>query len=257
MNLLAVGDVVSSLGCEKLRKHLPMLKKQYKIDVTVVNGENSADGNGITPLSAESIINSGADVITGGNHSFRRREIYEFYEKTPYVLRPGNYPEGAPGSGYFMVDKGGFSVAVISLEGTVYMPPLDCPFKTADRLIKKAKDDGCDFIFVDFHAEATSEKKALAYYLDGRVTAVVGTHTHIQTADCQLLPKGTAYITDLGMTGPENSVLGVKPELAIASLKDKLPVRFETASGECIMNCCIITADKKTGLATDISAYTL
>jgi metallophosphoesterase (TIGR00282 family) len=252
-----IGDVVGSAGCEKLRKHLPELKRKYQIDLTVVNGENSADGNGILPVSADHIFQSGADVITGGNHSFRRREIYDRYEKDEFLLRPANYPDSAPGSGLCIVDKGRFQAGVISLMGEVYLQSTRCPFTLADDLIKKAKDMGCKVILVDIHAEATGEKKALGYYLDGKVTAVVGTHTHVQTADARLLPRSTAYITDVGMCGPFESVLGVKPELSIALMKDKLPVRFETASGDCQMDGVVIRVNPKNGLAEDIFAFSI
>ncbi len=253
MKILVIGDVVGKNGCEFLRKKLPSLKKQYNADITVVNGENSAEGNGITPFSADHIFASGADVITGGNHTFRRREIYESLDENPFLLRPANFPSTAYGGGMCIVDKGSFKVAVISIMGQVYMNPiLDSPFKEAERLVEKAKDDNCKIIIVDFHAEATGEKKSMGYFLDGKVTAFCGTHTHIQTADAQILPGGTAYITDLGMTGPENSVLGVKSELTLEMMKDKLPVRFFTADGSSILCGCVVTADRSTGLATAI-----
>lgn len=257
MNLLMIGDVVGSAGCEKLRRHLPELKRKFDIALTVVNGENSADGNGITPVSADHIFGSGADVITGGNHSFRRREIYDRYEKDAFLLRPANYPDSAPGSGLCVVDKGRFHAGVISLMGEVYLQATRCPFGLADELVAEAKDAGCKIIFVDIHAEATSEKKALAYYLDGKVTAVVGTHTHVQTADARLLPKKTAYISDVGMCGPYESVLGIKPALSIALMKDKLPVRFEVAQGPCQLDGVVIQVDDSTGLAVGIEAFSL
>ncbi len=257
MNILMIGDVVGSAGCEKLRACLPRLKKQYDAQLTVVNGENSADGNGITPFSAEHIFHSGADVITGGNHSFRRREVYGEYESNAYLLRPANYPDSAPGNGLCIVDKGRFLVGVISLMGQVYLPATRCPFELADRLVEQAKKEGCKIILVDIHAEATSEKKGLAYYLDGRVTAVLGTHTHVQTADARLMPKATAYISDVGMCGPYESVLGVRPEQSIALLKQKLPVRFETAQGECQLDGVVIEADPATGLARSIQSFSL
>ncbi len=257
MNILMIGDVVGSSGCEKLRKHLPELKQKYQADITIVNGENSADGNGILPVSAQHIFHSGADVITGGNHSFRRREIYDLYETNEFLLRPANYPSTAPGSGLCLLDKGRFQVGVISLMGQVYLPATSCPFALADELIAQAKNAGCKVIVVDIHAEATSEKKALAYYLDGKVTAVLGTHTHVQTADARLMPKGTAYISDVGMCGPYESVLGVCPEQSIALLKDKLPVRFSAAEGECQLDGVAIQADAATGLAQHIEAFSV
>lgn len=257
MRILMIGDVVGSSGCEKLRQCLPNLKQTYQPDLVVVNGENSADGNGVLPVSAQHIFDSGADVITGGNHSFRRREIYEEYETNGFLLRPANYPETAPGTGLCIVDKGRFQFGVISLMGQVYLTPTRCPFELADRLIEKAKAAGCKGILVDIHAEATSEKKALAYYLDGKVTAVVGTHTHVQTADARLLPKKTAYITDVGMCGPFESVLGIRPEQSIALIKDCLPVRFTVAEGPCQLDGVVIDADNATGLAQTITAFSV
>lgn len=253
MRILMIGDVVGKSGCELLRNKLSAVKKYYGADITVVNGENSAEGNGMTPVSADHIFASGADVVTGGNHTFRRREIYRYLDENPFVLRPANYPEAAPGKGMCIVDRGAFRVAVISIMGQVYMNPvLDSPFREAERLVKRATEESCKFIIVDFHAEATGEKKSLACFLDGKITALCGTHTHVQTADEKVLPGGTAYITDLGMSGPENSVLGVKPELTIAMMKDKLPTRFETAGGDSVMNGCIITASRESGLAEKI-----
>ncbi len=257
MNILMIGDVVGSAGCQKLRKHLPELKRVYQSDVTVVNGENSADGNGITPDSACHIFDSGADVITGGNHSFRRREIYVEYERNEYLLRPANYPDAAPGSGLCIVDKGRYQIGVINLMGQVYLQATRCPFELADRLVGKARDNGCKVIVVDIHAEATSEKKALAYYLDGKVTAVLGTHTHVQTADARLMPKGTAYISDVGMCGPYESVLGVCPEQSIALLKEKLPVRFSAADGPCQLDGVSVSVEPTTGCATAIETFSL
>ncbi|MEG1887666.1 MAG: TIGR00282 family metallophosphoesterase [Oscillospiraceae bacterium] len=252
MNILCIGDVCGHIGCEYLRRHLPKLKKENCIDLVVANGENSADGNGLLPNSAEHLFMSGVDIITGGNHIFKRREVYSLLDENEFILRPGNFPASANGRGIAYLDLGYLTVAVINLLGVVYMEPLECPFKTADMLIAEAKDHGARIIVVDFHAEATGEKKALGYYLDGRVSAVVGTHTHVQTADEQILPAGTAYITDIGMTGPINSVLGIIPQLAISKQVDKMPVRFALAEGECMMSGCIIEIDKTTGMAQSI-----
>ena len=250
MNILCVGDVVGTAGCRHLEKVLPAVKRQYAVDVCIVNGENSADGNGMTAVSAESLFNSGADAITGGIHIFRRPELYEELEKENGVLRPANYPKTAPGNGVYVIDKGRFRVAVINLMGVVYMEPLACPFETLDDVLADSELPVCKI--VDFHAEATAEKKALAYYADGRVSAVVGTHTHTPTADEQILPNGTGFITDIGMTGPLNSVLGVRPEQSIAKMKDKLPVRFSVADGPCTMQAVLLTVDNRTGKTTAI-----
>jgi hypothetical protein len=250
MNIIAIGDVVGSAGCDFLRKHLPMLKKTYNIDLCIVNGENSADGNGITPGSAMHIMTSGADVITTGNHVFRRREIYDFIDENPHVLRPANYPTSAPGHGYYIIDTGRTQVCVVNLMGTVYMDSLDNPFLAIDSILGEV---GKAIVIVDFHAEATSEKRALGYYLDGRVAAVFGTHTHVQTADEQILPHGTGYMTDIGMTGPSNSVLGVDPALVIQKFVTKMPVRFTSAPGECSINGVILDIDDKTHFTKSIT----
>lgn len=211
-NLLFIGDVVGKAGCDFLADKLRKIKKQYDIDITVVNGENSAQGNGITKFSADLIMNAGADIITTGNHAFKRREAYEIYDND-FILRPANYPpEGCPGKGVCTIDMGAFSAVVINLSGTVYLDPLDNPFKIIDGLLENIKTPN---IFVDFHAEATSEKKAMGYYLAGKVSGVFGTHTHVQTSDECILSDHTAYITDAGMTGPENSVLGVEIKPAV------------------------------------------
>lgn len=244
MNILAVGDVVGSSGCEVLRKRLPSLKKFYGIDFCIVNGENSADGNGITPGSATHIFSSGADVITTGNHVFRRKEIYDYLNETPQIIRPANYPTSVPGVGYCTVDMGKTSVCVINLMGTVFMDALSNPFAAIDDILKKIDSP---VIIVDFHAEATSEKRAMGYYLDGRVAAVYGTHTHVQTADAQILPNGTGYMTDIGMTGPSKSVLGVDPKLAIRRFVTKMPVRFKNASGSSSLCGVILCINDKNG----------
>ncbi|MDD3693167.1 MAG: TIGR00282 family metallophosphoesterase [Oscillospiraceae bacterium] len=245
MNILCVGDVVGSAGCKLLRQELHKYKQHYAVDICIVNGENAADGNGLTPAAVEHLITSGADVITGGNHTFRRRELYDILETSGTVLRPANYPKTAPGSGLFMIDKGRYQVAVINLSGVVYMEPLACPFETLDSLLKEAGNP--KFCVLDFHAEATAEKKALAFYADGRVSAIFGTHTHIQTADEQILPNGTGYITDAGMTGPIESVLGIRPEHAIKKMHNKLPVRFGVAGGPCSINAVLFKISEETG----------
>lgn len=250
MNILCVGDVVGSAGCRHLEQVLPAIKRQYAVDVCIVNGENSADGNGILPSSAKALFQFGADVVTTGNHVFRRREIYDMLDEKNGILRPANFPRTAPGCGVFVVDKGRYQVAVINLMGQVYMDALACPFETLDALLADPSLPRCRI--VDFHAEATAEKKALAYYADGRVTAVVGTHTHVQTADEQILPNGTGFISDIGMTGPKHSVLGIRPELAIEKMRGKLPVRFAVADGACCMDAVLLSVDTSTGKTTAI-----
>lgn len=252
MKILCIGDVVGNIGCRDLQSKLPAIKKQYNIDFTIANGENSAQGNGIVPESARQLLCAGVNVITGGNHTMRRKAIYGSLDENPFLLRPENCLQGDFGTGLCVVDMGYTSVAVINLLGVAFMQSADCPFKTADRLIEKAKDADAKIIIVDFHAEATSEKRALGYYLDGRVTAVVGTHTHVQTADEQILPNGTAYITDLGMTGPTDSVLGVKKEIIISRMKDNSQLAFETAEGASTVNGCVIEVDRSGKKVIDI-----
>lgn len=256
MKILCIGDVCGSAGCAAFEDTALSLKRELCADLIIVNGENSADGNGILPHSANRLFNGGADVITGGNHTLRRYEIHPELEENFRLLRPHNFPSNAPGGGYALIDCGRTSVAVINLLGTVYMESNSCPFCCADELIARAKADNAKIIIVDFHAEATSEKRAMGFYLDGRVSAVFGTHTHVLTADEQLLPNGTAYITDIGMTGPVQSVLGVKYEASLARIKDKMPARFIIAEGECYINGILLEIDDKTGKAISIKRIT-
>ncbi|MBQ4332727.1 MAG: TIGR00282 family metallophosphoesterase [Clostridia bacterium] len=245
MNILCIGDVVGGIGCRHLQQVLPRVKRELAVDVCIVNGENSADGNGITPVSAGHLFDAGADVITGGNHTFRRHEFYDLLEENECLLRPANLPAGTPGRGMTVVDRGRYQVTVINLQGTVYMEALASPFDTLDALLAEAGNP--KFCVVDFHAEATAEKRALAAYVDGRISALFGTHTHVATADEQILPGGTGFITDVGMTGPVQSCLGVRTELAVQKMRTKLPVRFATAEGACAMDGVLFTLDDKTG----------
>jgi len=249
MRLLAVGDVCSICGCEEIRKRLPSFKRDNNIDVVIINGENSAEGNGITPYSADYLFACGADIITGGNHSLRRKEIYSVLDSNEFLLRPHNLPDVQYGSGYCCADFGSFSLAVINLSGTIYLERVGAsnPFTAVDELLQQAENDGAKVIIVDFHAEATSEKRAMGFYLNGKATAVFGTHTHVQTADEQILSLGTGYITDLGMTGPKDSVLGVKKEIIINRLKSNDLSKFVFADGECMLNGCIFDIDIKSG----------
>ena len=254
MKVLAVGDVCAPDGSAYALKMIPLIKREENIDLVILNGENSAAGNGITPDSADMLFAAGADVITGGNHTLRRKEFYNTLDSNPFVLRPHNLKDTDVGSGYCLLDMGKFLVAVINISGQIYLERVnaDNPFKCVDLLVERARADGAKYIFVDFHAEATSEKRAMGFYLDGRVSAVFGTHTHVQTADAQVLPKGTGYITDLGMTGVINSVLGVKNNIIINRLKENDMSRFEQASGECMINGCIFDVDEKTGLTKSV-----
>lgn len=245
MNILAIGDVVGSVGCKFLREKLPAIKKLKKIDLTIANGENSADGNGITPSSADFLMKSGVDIITTGNHTFRRRECYPLFDSSDSLIRPANFPDGTtPGKGFTVYDFGYTQVTVINLMGCMYLESLNDPYITIDKILKEVNTK---IIILDFHAEATAEKIALGYYLDGKISAMFGTHTHVQTADERIFQNGMGFITDVGMTGPIESVLGVKPELAIRKFKEKMPVRFDLASGNCKMDCIIFDIDEKTG----------
>ncbi len=250
MRILCVGDVVGKVGCNHLRKVLPKIKKQYEVDVCIVNGENSADGNGMHPASINSILDSGADMITGGNHSFRRKEVCEELDTNPFVLRPLNFPDSCPGVGVGTVDRGRFQVTVISVLGQAYMEPLGSPFSLVDKALKEAGNP--KFCIVDIHAEASSEKKCLGYYLDGRVSAVFGTHTHVQTADEQILPKGTGFITDVGMTGPKESVLGIRPLEPIEKFRTGMPVKFVVEDVPCQMDAVLFTLDDQTGKTVSV-----
>lgn len=242
--LLFIGDVVGNAGCEFLCRKLGSVKKLYGIDLTVVNAENSAQGNGITQHSADMVISAGADIITTGNHAFRRKESLDIYNKD-YILRPANYPAGGcVGKGVCTVDMGAYSVCIVNLSGTVYLDPLDNPFTVIDSILEEVETPN---IFVDFHAEATSEKKAMGYHLAGRVSGVFGTHTHVQTADECILDGHTAYITDAGMTGPENSVLGVEIRPAVDRLRFRMPARFKEAGGDCFMCGIVAEFDEKCG----------
>lgn len=247
-NLLFVGDVVGESGCGFLAEKLYSIKREYSVDITVVNGENSAKGNGITHYSAELLLKSGADVITTGNHCFRQRESLELYRRSD-ILRPANYPAGAVGSGVTVLDMGAYSVAVVNLLGTLYLEALDNPFAAADRIIAEIETPN---IFLDFHAEATSEKKCMGHYLTGRCTAVLGTHTHVQTADEIILGGHTAYITDVGMTGPELSVLGVETAAAIEKQVTHMPVRFNVSDEKPFINAVVVSFDEHLGKSEGI-----
>ena len=247
MRLFAIGDVVGSVGCRFLRAKLPAFKRVKGVDVVIANGENSADGNGITASSVRYLLDSGVDLLTGGNHSFRRKESYDLYDECEQLLRPANFPSGAPGRGFAVLDLGRLQIGVLNLMGTVYLDALDNPFDTADRLLQGAPK----ITVVDFHAEATGEKRSMGYHLAGKVSALWGTHTHVQTSDDCILPGGTGYITDLGMTGTVESVLGVKPALTIRMMRSKLPVRFELVQdGPMKLDGCLFDIDETTGRCT-------
>src|SRR3989442_14114200 len=230
MNVLMVGDVFGEPGRAALAKHLPRLREEQSIDFCVVNFENAAAGFGVTPAMAKQFLEQGADVLTSGNHIWDKKEIVEFITRDNLLLRPANFPAGTPGVGHVTLKSGPHRVAVVNLMGRVFMTPIDCPFRKADEILPELRKE-TPIILVDMHCEATSESLAMGWYLDGRVSAVVGTHRHVQTADERVLPGGTAYITDLGMTGPTDGVIGVDREIILRRFLTPMPMRFEPPQG--------------------------
>lgn len=250
MKILVAGDVVGRPGRKILRSYLEKYKNDY--DFIIVNGENSAAGFGMTEKIAVEFLSWGVDMITGGNHTWDKKEFYSFLRQSKNVIRPCNYPKGVPGLGYSILQsKNGKKVAVLSLQGRVFMPITDCPFQVAEEVLQEIEKE-TNLIVVDFHAEASSEKIALGWFLDGRVSAVYGTHTHIQTADEKILPKGTAYITDVGMTGSENGVIGIETEAIIQKFLLGLPQRFEIAEGNEVLHGIVLEIEEETGKARKI-----
>lgn len=251
MRLLFIGDVNGRVGRRMVAAHLRALIEEHGADVCVVNGENAAGGFGINNDHADAFLDAGADVITSGNHIWNRKETAGFILREPRLLRPANYPPRTPGRGVFILETKEGRVGVVNLMGRVFMPPIECPFREADEILRKMGAD-TKMIMVDFHAEATSEKVAMGWHLDGRVSAVLGTHTHIQTADERVLPKGTAFMTDVGMTGPRNSVIGMKPELVLDKFLSGIPRRLEVAGGEGQLNGALVEIAPDTGRALSI-----
>ena len=257
MKVLFIGDIFGEPGRRALARAVPRLVAQRQIDIVIGNGENAAGGFGITPELADELFDLGLAVITTGNHAWDKKEILDYFPREPRLLRPANYPSGAPGSGSVVVESaGGEQLGVLQLMGRAYMPTLDCPFQLAKKELAALKKRTAAVI-VDMHAEATSEKMAMGHYLDGEVVAVVGTHTHVQTADDQILPKGTAYMTDIGMTGPLHSVIGVKKELAIEKFLTGMPRRFEVASGPSVFCAVLLELDARLGKALSIERIRL
>lgn len=243
MNILVVGDVVGKPGRRIINEVLSDIQRQHNIEFTIVNAENAAGGRGLTKDVMTELLNSNIDVLTMGNHVWDNKDIFNFVDTEHRLIRPANYPDYCPGQGYHIYKAGfNFNVAVINLSGRVFLQPLDCPFRKLDEILSSIKNHA-DIVIVDFHAEATSEKLAMGYYADGRVSALLGTHTHIQTADERILPNGTAYITDLGMTGPVDSILGMEKEAVIEKFITQRPVRFEVASGMAQMQGVILEID--------------
>lgn len=249
MKVLCIGDIMGEPGRRAAARVVPRLIAQRQLDAVIANGENVAGGFGITPELAEELFEIGVSVITTGNHAWDKKEAVGYYSREPRLLRPANYPPGVPGNGSAVIETaGGERLGILQVMGRVYMPTIDCPFQTAKRVVSRLKQE-TSAIIVDMHAEATSEKMAMGHFLDGEVVAVVGTHTHVQTADEQILPKGTAYITDIGMTGPLHSVIGVKKELAIEKFLTGMPRRFEVASGPSVFCAVLLELDPRLGKA--------
>ena len=256
MNILFIGDIYGHSGRALVADHLADIRTAQSIDLVIANAENSAGGFGVTPRTADELFALGIDVLTGGNHSFDKREIYEYMPLHPRLIRPANYPPGCPGAGVVVLEtRTGIQCAVLNLQGRTYMANIDCPFRKADELL--AELDGIWVRFVDFHAEVTSEKVAMGWHLDGRVSAVIGTHTHIPTADTRVLPGGTAYQTDAGMTGPYNSVIGSEVQTVVRRFITALPLRLEPAKGMVELHSVIVDVDESTGKARSIRRHTV
>ncbi len=256
MKILLVGDVCGRPGRAAFARYTPKLRQEQGIDIVVVNGENSAGGKGISRKSLDALYHAGADIITSGNHVWDNKEILGFIDSEPFLVRPANYPEGAPGKGWCIYPFRAKNIGVVNLSGRAFMPDMDCPFQKIEDILHEIQKQ-CDVIILDFHAETTSEKMAMGWYLDGRVDVVVGTHTHIQTADARILPQGTAYITDLGMTGPWNSVLGVKKECILQKFTTCRPVRFDLADGPNVYSGVLVEINDTTNKVISIDRLLL
>ena len=251
MNILAIGDIVGEIGVKKIVKELPKLKEKYDIDFCIINGENSAGGMGITKKIFDSLINAGADVITMGNHTWGKKDIFSFIDDKR-IVRPANYTKGLPGNDYSIVNKNNKRIAVVNLIGRTSMGILsENPFIVANDIYNKLKNQA-DIFILDFHAEATAEKIAMGYYMDGKYTIVYGTHTHVQTADEQILEKGTAYITDIGMTGPKKSVIGMDVGVSFKRFVTSLPERYKLADSEAMINGCVFKINDETNRTEEI-----
>lgn len=247
IRLFFIGDIVGSSGRKALKALLPDLKKELQPTIIIANSENAAHGFGLTTSTANEIFESGVDVLTGGNHTWDKKEVISLMKERPHqIVRPANYPADCPGTGSIVVAVGDKKLGIINLMGRVFMDPLDCPFRAFDREYEKIKSE-CDMIFVDLHAETTSEKSAMGYYIDGRASALVGTHTHVQTADERILNSGTGFLTDAGMTGPYDSVIGMKKEVIIQRFLAKMPVRMEVADGPAMLQGVVFELDASNG----------
>jgi len=252
MNIMMIGDICGQPGRRTAAYFIPILKEQYNLNLVIANGENSAGGVGITANVLKELLEMGIDSITTGNHVWDKKEVFDFIDtEDDYLIRPANYPPGTPGKGYHILTIQNHKVAIVNLLGRVFMPPIDCPFRAADQILSEIKNK-CEVIIIDFHAEATSEKLALGYYLDGQVTCVAGTHTHIQTADERIFPHGTAYISDIGMVGSWNSILGVDKEPVIKKFLTGLPAKFNVAADTEAIFCAIIIKIDSANKITEI-----
>ena len=257
MQILFIGDIVGRPGRRVVRELLPGVVKEHGVELVIANAENAAAGFGITRDTVDELLECGIHLFTTGNHVWDKREVLGFIDEYPTLLRPANYPEGCPGIGHTVVKTAaGTPVAVVNLAGRVFMHPSDCPFRTAQALVEKIRRE-TPIILVDIHAEATSEKQALGWFLDGKVSAVLGTHTHVQTADEVVLPGGTAYLSDAGMTGPHNSIIGIEKEMIIDRFLTGMPCRFEVARGDVRLQGAVVSVDPQTGKAHSIKRVNL
>ncbi len=255
MKLLFIGDVVGKPGRRVLSTRLADLQSRYEADFTIVNAENVAAGRGVTPALGDELLALGVDVLTSGNHIWAQRGVDAYLDAEPRLLRPANFPPGTPGTGVFHGrSRNGHAVIIVNLQGRVFMPPIECPFRALDRILDDIADPSAT-VLVDFHAEATSEKQGMGWHADGRVSAVLGTHTHVPTADARLLPAGTAYCTDVGMTGPYDSIIGTRPDLALHRFITARPIRFQVANSNARIAGAVIDVDPASGRATAIETF--
>jgi len=243
IRILVIADIIGRPGRRTVARVLPGLKRSLRLDLIIANGENAAGGLGCTAATAQEFFKYGIDILTMGNHVWDKEDFADYIQVTPQIVRPANFPPGSPGKGHYIVEIRGYKIAVINLQGRMYMDCIDCPFQVIEKKLEQVKF--VDIILIDMHAEAASEKMAIAHYLDGKVAVIWGTHTHVQTADLKLLPNGTLYVTDLGMTGPVNSVIGIKKELVIKRLVTGLPVRFEVPGGDCKFQGLFVEINRK------------
>lgn len=253
MKILFIGDIVGEIGRKTVAYYLPQLKKIYRPQLTIANAENSANGKGITQKIYKELLQYGIDILTMGNHIWDNRDIFNFIQEANKLIRPANFPKGTVGKGYTIINVNQEKLAIINLQGRVFMQPLDDPFSVVQEIVKKCREVTPN-ILIDFHAEVTSEKQAMGWFLDGKVSAIVGTHTHVQTADARILPNGTAYLTDAGMTGAYDSILGMKKEPILQKFQTQMPCKHEVVeNGRTVFSACLIDIDEKTGKAKKIT----